>query len=212
MGSSLPLFPVRGRGIAAAVIVCVVAALAAGCAGEGASLPEGRPADVVAAAPDATLDEGGAEVIASAPTVTAHATVDFRSGSTRARYEPEVSDPRVELANPIAVLDLVRGATNVEAYGGAEVRGVSTMRYDVDIDPGRAGEQTPAERRSPVAAVAAEVGGGTIFADVYVDRFNRIRRVTIPLDYRELRPMGRERRLVEVVTVDFVEFEPRSAS
>lgn len=186
----------------------VLAALAAtGCAGEEAALPRGTPAAVLARTPDATLAAGRAMVIASARTARAEADVDFRRFTAAVTYEPaDLRDPRLELRDPIAVVDLVRGATEIDPYGGSEVRGASTMRYQVKIDAGLAATRTPADRRAGLEAVATDLDGRTVFADVYVDRHYRLRRVTLPADYREERPRGRDRRIVEVITVDFTNY------
>lgn len=200
------LLPFPRRFVASLLTLGVLAL--AGCGGEEAALPDGTPVEVVGRAPDVTLATGRAEVVVSAPTLTASGEIDFATGESDFVFEPDrpSAEARLELRDPRAVVDLVRGATEVVSYGGSEVRGASTLRYEVQLDPARAAARTPAERRDVIEDIAARRGQGTIFADVFVDRFNRLRRVTIPVDYRDTRPMGRERRIVPQITVDFTAF------
>lgn len=103
----------------------VLLALAvAGCAGEP-RVPVGDPLEVVLRSPDATIAAGRAQVTVTTPDGSQENTVDLHA------------KPRDTVgAAALEALTLVRRAKGAEAYGGQEIRGASTMRYDVDLDNG----------------------------------------------------------------------------
>jgi hypothetical protein len=92
------------------------------------------------------------------------------------------------LARPGAGLEVaaLAGATDVETYGGAEVRGASTIRYHLTVDLQRAAAAVAAA--GGPAAVAAELraaansGAARFPADVWIDGPGRVRRLQFPAD------------------------------
>ena len=90
---------------------------------------------------------------------------------------------RPEYANPPAVLELVRYAERIDPFGGLLVRGTGAVRYDVHIRP---------------------PGQAPFFADVYVDRQGRLRRLTVPEDRNDHRVKDSEYRLARLITIDVV--------
>lgn len=167
----------------------------------------GEPEAVVGAAPDRTIDHGTAQVEAAAP--DASSAGRLRLSDPGAHLQPAGPGPGhayPELDQPLAVVDLVRGAVEVVSYGGTAVRGVSTFRYETLIDVDRAIRSTPPERREALHAFADRLPARTFYADVWVDGEGRIRRVQLPVDKTAERPGSRERAKPRLVTVDLFDY------
>jgi hypothetical protein len=113
----------------------------------------------------------------------------------------------LRFGDPIADINLVRGSVHILSDGGGEVRGASTIRYTVDVDPGQALEVTPSAEQ---AALRALLGNRTeVFKiDVWIDSRDRIRRVEVPLDLAHRTPVTRPDFLPIADTVDFLGFAP----
>ena len=185
--------------------VLVLAALAA-CGGATAG-SRGEPEAVVGSAPDRTIGQGTARVEAAAP--DASSAGRLRLSEAGAHLQPSGAGPDhayPELDQPLAVVDLVRGATEVVPYGGTAVRGVSTFRYETLIDVDRAIRSTPPERREALRTFADRLPSRTFYADVWVDGEGRIRRVQLPVDKTAERPGSRDRRKPRLVTVDLFDY------
>lgn len=185
--------------------LAVLAALAGAC-GEGRTAwRRGDPEAVVRAAADRTLAAGGARFEASTRAEQRAGTVDFDGPPPPAGRAPAADQP--ELADPAAVVDLVRGAVAVESYGGAAVRGASTFRYEAVVNVERAVRATPPARRARVEALARALGSPAFYADVWVDGEGRLRRVQLPVEKTTERPAARSRAMPALVTVDFFDFD-----
>jgi hypothetical protein len=112
-----------------------------------------------------------------------------------------------ELIDPALAVDYVRGAIDIVPYGGAEVRGASTIRYSFNVDLDiAAAHASDAPRQAAVGAIRTALGRPTFYADVWVDTAGRIRRVQVPLDKRDKRPGYRDAVLEKLVTVDFYDY------
>ena len=158
-------------------MLLLVTALTAGCGDRAARVPTGDPLSVVHAAADRTERAGEIRVFVDEPGESVNAVVDLarEAGPTEIRERAR------------SALDVLRTATKAVAYGGQQVRGTSTMRYEV----------TPR-------------GGGDI--DVWVSVDGRARRVQLPdgplAEPPPLQPNG----LPGFVTIDFVfpQAQPRA--
>lgn len=162
---------------------------------------------VVEEAPDATFAAGSATVASAAPGVTATGRASFATGVAKLTVAPAQARTPFGITEPIAVVDLLRGVVQVRPYGGSEVQGVGTKRYEIDIDVSHAIERTPLQRRAPLVRVAPRVGSdGRVWAVVFVDSDGRIRRTLVPVKLESERPAGHSKRIPEFVSVDFYEF------
>lgn len=188
------MIPVRlaaVRGVSVPVVA--LAAVLVACGGDRSGGPRGEPSAVVGAAPDKTVAAARASVSGAGPGVVAEGTVDFVAGTSKVRVEgPKAAGAGPELRDPVRVVDLVRGAVEVDPYGGAEVRGASTIRYELEVDPGR--------------AQVEGFGSEPFFADVWIDSDGRIRRVLLPTDKSKPRPAGHDPERLDLITVDFYGF------
>lgn len=152
------------------------------CGDRPPRVPTGDPLEVVRAAPDLTEQVGRVTVFVDRPGESVSAQLELRRGQTP-RYLRDRSGilDRTDIRERArAALDLARRATEAEAYGGQQVRGVSTMRYEVTVP-----------------------GGWE--ADVWIDVGGRVRRVQFadgatPQSPDPTQPNG----LPALVTVDFV--------
>jgi hypothetical protein len=155
-------------------------------------------------APTTTLRQRSAKVAVHTPTGSADGTVTFPATATMTVAGvgglPELSDPAL-------AIDYVRGAVDIVPYGGAEVRGASTIRYsfDVDLDIAAVQAATPSHQAG-LLALKASIGRPTFYADVWVDSRRLVRRVQFPLDKRDKRPGYREAVIERLVTVDFFDY------
>lgn len=190
------------RGIAA--VLAAVALVNVACGGDRSGGPKGRAADVIAAAPEVTLRQRSARVAVETPTARSAGVVQFPA-TVSVKVDGRGSSP--ELEDPLEVVDLVRGAVDIVPYGGAEVRGASTIRYsfDVDLDVAAQNASTP-ERRRQLEAAKAQLGAPTFYADAWIDASGRIRRVQVPVDRHDKRPAYTAVVLERLVTVDFYDF------
>jgi hypothetical protein len=186
-----------GRRIASLAAFALAVAAAAGCGADRTGGPKGDPTTIVSTSPDRTIAAGTARVDVAIPGATAAGTIDFRDGRADLRVQPPSATAH-ELRNPLVALDVVRAAVKVTPYGGAEVRGASTIKYELEVAPAEALE----------AALGGGLTGDTFYADVFIDAQRRIRRVSIPLDLNERRPSRTNRILAKLATIDFHDFAP----
>ncbi|MDQ3569534.1 MAG: hypothetical protein M3396_02710 [Actinomycetota bacterium] len=180
--------------------------LMSGCGAE-ADQPRPDPQAVVSSSPDRTLREATAQVEAAAPDASSAGRVRFPG--PRARLDltgPGGAKAYPELGEPLAVVELVRGALEVVSYGGTALREVSTFRYETVIDVDMAVRATPEDRRAAMRAFADRLGAPAFYADVWLDGEGRIRRVQVPVDKTRSRPGSRQRSKPELITVDFYDF------
>jgi hypothetical protein len=191
---------VRYPGRLALVIAAVAVALVA-CGSDRSGGPKGDASAIVDRAPDRTIAERSARVQAATPAGSADGTVDFATGRTDVTIRPE-SAAVPALRDPLVALDVVRAVASVTPYGGAEVRGASTIKYELDIAP-------PPDL---IAKLGRGPKSGTFYADVFIDAQYRIRRVAFPLDPDEKRPTRDNVILAKLVTIDFYDFGVRPAT
>lgn len=189
------------RAVSLSLILCALVAGACGSA-EGAG-PRGEPAAIVRRAPGRTVAQGRAEVAANAPGVQSAGSIDLRTGAPDVRVEG-ARTPNAFVTDPVLALDVVRGAVRVRHYGGLEVQGVGTIKYELDVDPARALAATPAGRRRRLARV---MPSRRFYADVFIDTQGRIRRVLLPVDLAVPRQYGDSKITNEEMTVDFLNFK-----
>ena len=170
--------------------------------------PTAHPDEVVRKAPDITLATKTADVVGAAPGVTATGTVAFDTGADKLVAEPPPKTaPPFGVMEPGAVLDLLRGVVKVTAYGGAEVQGVGTKRYEVDIDLDKAIAATPEVRRADLHELDGKLGKvQELWADVFVDSKGLVRRVLLPVHTDMIRPFGDDKRIPDLVSVDYFNF------
>jgi hypothetical protein len=157
---------------------------------------------VVGQAPELTVAAGRAQVTRAGQGVVTEGPIDLRTGRARMQVTGQ-GRAQAFLTDPVLALDLVPGAVNVRSYGGVQVQEASAFRYEVDIDPARALAAAPAERRDRLGAL---LPAEPFFADVFIDGHGRIRRILLPIDLSEPRPMGRQKRIPAMLTIDFHEF------
>lgn len=194
------------KGLSTAGLLAVALSTLSAC-GNGEPGPTAAPDAVVAAAPDATFATGSASVATAAPGVTATGRARFADTRVDLAVAPPRAPTPFGVRQPIAVVDLLRGAVHVRPYGGAEVQGIGTKRYELIVDVGRAVRATPQRRRGPLETLSGQVGGdGELWADVFVDAQGRIRRALVPVDLASDRPFGRDKSIPAFVSVDFYEF------
>ena len=178
------------------MVVIIAALVVATCGGDRTGGPKGDPAEIVSKSPDRTIAARTAKVAIATPSARGAGTVDFVTGSADVRVTPESAQHPLLMDKPALALDVVRAAASIEPYGGSEVQGASTIRYELDI--------------APPPGLVEQLGGGlrgdTFYADVYIDAQYRIRRVTIPLDLDERRPSRTNRILAKLITIDFYDF------
>jgi hypothetical protein len=190
-----------------AVLVLGFAALTA-CSGGGDAGPTGKPDVVVAHAPDVTIATKTARVVGAAPDVTATGSVDFATGRDTLKVSGRKrTSPPFGVTEPAAVIDLLRGVVHVRAYGGAEVQGQGTKRYEVDIDLFKAISATPVARRPDLHRLDGVLGPDRqLWADVFIDKAGRIRRVLLPVQTQTTRPYGQSQIIPPEVSVDYSDF------
>ncbi|MDQ3574233.1 MAG: hypothetical protein M3378_02530 [Actinomycetota bacterium] len=180
--------------------------LAGGCGSETGGARR-DPQAVVRSAPDRTLREATAQVEAAAPDASSAGRVRFPGSGPRLQLTgPGAAKGYPELGEPLAVVDLVRGALEVVSYGGTAVREASTFRYETVIDVDLAVGATPEDRKAEVRAFADRLGAPAFYADVWLDGEGRIRRVQVPVEKTPTRPRSRQRSKPELITVDFYDF------
>lgn len=191
-------------------MVVLVGFVAVGCGSDDANPgPTGSPATVVSAAPDVTFATGSARVVGAAPGISATGIVMFGEpvpALTVAGPKKDQAAPYGVL-QPVAVLDLLRGVVAVRSYGGAEVQGIGTKRYEVDIDIAKASKATPVDRRADLHLLDGKLGDDNLlWADVFVDGAGRVRRILLPVHTDAERPYGEDKNIPRLVSVDYSDF------
>lgn len=176
--------------------------------GNGDPGPAASPTSVVRAAPDATLRAASAQVSTTGPYVQARGKVTFASGAdSMALKGRDTKNVPWGVNEPAAALDLLRGAVDVYAYGGAQVQGRGTKRYELILDLDKAIAATPAERQADLRLLTGKVGDdGQVWADVFVDSQSRVRRILLPVATASERPHGDSKLIPQLVSVDFFNF------
>jgi len=185
----------------------------AGCGEQRPARQRGAPVDVVRAAPDLTF-AGDVSVMVDAAAPDANSAGRLPIGTAASGASAPTLEltgrgaPKgyPELAHPLAMVDLLRGAVAVVSYGGVAVRGVSTFRYETVVNVERALRTTPPDRRAEVEAVAGMLGADAFYADVWVDLQGRVRRVQVPVTKTTVRPATRDRRIPKLITVDLFDY------
>jgi hypothetical protein len=169
--------------------------LLAACGGDRTGGPTGDPTAVVQASPDRTVAAGRAHVVVATRAAVGTGTIDFATGKASLKVKP-AAQTLAEFSDPAVAIEVVRAAVSIVPYGGAEVRGASTIKYELDIAP------------SPdlLARLGRPLKGDTFYADVSIDAQRRIRQVAYPLDLNEKRPSDTHKILAKLVTVDFYDF------
>jgi len=190
-------------------LAALVATAAMGACGEGRSGgPRGEPEVVVRSSPDRTFAATAVSLDASAADAQSTARVVLVDPPTALEVRgPGPAADYPELADPLALVDMVRGAVAVEPYGGQAIRGVSSFRYELVVNVDRALAASPSHRRDEVAALAGRMGRPSFYADVWVDGDGRLRRIQVPVDKATKRPGNRDRNTPAVVTVDLFDYE-----
>ena len=132
----------------------------------------------------------------------------FATGVARLDVQPpQKSAPPFGVTEPVAVLDLLRGVVHVRSYGGAEVQGIGTKRYEVDINLHKALAATPPVRRAQLQILQGRVGpDDQLWADVFVDSHGLVRRVLLPVHTDTIRPYGQDLTEPQLVSVDYSDF------
>jgi hypothetical protein len=186
-----------------AIALCVLAACSKGDPGPSAS-----PDVVVRAAPDATIASETAKVSATGPYAQASGTVTFATGTdTMTLTGRNTTNVPWGVEQPVAALDLLRGVVDVFAYGGAQVQGIGTKRYELVLNLDKALAATPAARRADLQLLEGKLGDDDeVWADVFVDSTGRVRRVLIPVKLDSERPHGDSKLIPQLVSVDYFDF------
>ena len=193
------------------VLLFTVALVTSACGTDRSGGPRGEPQAVVDASPDRTLTARSAGFEASAPSAIRAGRVSFDdAGEVIAETSARNVAQHPELQDPRSMVDLIRGALAAESYGGAAVRGASTFRYETVINVERAVAETPPAGRARMEAFAELLGSPAFYADVWIDGEGRLRRIQLPLEKTTERPEARSKRIPQLVTVDFVDFDSRS--
>ena len=147
-----------------------VVLLTASCGDGEPRVPTGEPLSVVRAAADRTIAAGPLTVVVESPRQHVEASIDLAG-----------DEGPVEIrARALEALELARSASEATPYGGQQVRGASTMRYEIETEEG------------------AE-------ADIWIDVEGRARRVQLvdgPLTATP--PPTQPNGLPALVTIDFV--------
>ena len=192
---------------ASLLLIAFLAPLAlAGCGTERTPAARGEPEVVVRTSPDRTFQGVSARVEAAAPDASSQGEVRLDGGYQRLAVVGHGGHKGYpELEEPLALVDLVRGAVSVVSYGGTAVRGTSTFRYQLVIDTEKAIAASPPHRQAALRAFAGRLGPALFYADVWIDGQGRLRRVQLPIEKTTRRPVRREApRLVTVDLFDFV--------
>lgn len=159
------------------------------------------------AAPDASVAAGRVGVDAAGPDAEASGTIDLQTGVADLRFGgTRGASPPAEVADPGAVLDLIRGAVDIHSYGGQSIRGVATFRYEAVVNVERALVDVPAGRRAALEALTTKLGAPAFYVDVWVDGSRRIRRIQVPVAKTMQRPNSRERAKPDMITVDYFDY------
>jgi hypothetical protein len=174
--------------------------LLAGCGGDRTGGPQGDAASVVGKAPDTTLAARRAKAFVATSSATATGTVDLVTHTATMQVAPAGAS-QAEFLDPAVAIDVVRNAVKIDVFGGAEVRGASTIRYELDVAP------TP----DLLQRLGRTLKGDTFYADVFIDAQFRIRRVIIPINLDERRPSDTHQILAKRVTIDLYDFPSKGS-
>ena len=167
------------------------------------------------------LARGAARLTVTDATARGGAAVEVLAVGERAWTRPvgsttgEPADPEaagllslpggLRSGDPRAVIDLVRGSSRIDVFGGLQVQSTSTVRYDVFSDPMAAAQASGPATAPRLAALGAAVSH-PIRVDVYVDVERRIRRVEVREDLRSATPVTRVDLKRVSATIDFTAF------
>jgi hypothetical protein len=201
--------PALSRFLRVLAVVLLALGATACKGGSGDAGPTGKPATVVAKAPDITFATLGAHVVGAAPGVTATGRVDFKTGGDALSIRGlKKASPPFGVTQPAAMIDLLRGVVAVRSYGGSEVQGDGTKHYEVDIDLFKAITSTPVgPRRVTLHLLDAQLGpDNKVWADVFIDSAGRVRRVLLPVKTDSDRPYGQSKIIPQMVSVDYSDF------
>jgi predicted small lipoprotein YifL len=116
-----------------------------------------------------------------------------------------LSLPRLRSGDVRAAVDLVRGFTDIDVFGGLQVQEASTIRYDLSIDPSLAAQRA-APATAPRITELAKATTSPVRVDVYVDRDGRIRRLEVPEELTTRTPVTRPDGNRISATIDFERF------
>lgn len=132
--------------------------------------------------------------------------------ATPARGGPtELIGAAAQPGNPIVALDLLRGASHVITVGGEGIRGASTLHYSFVVNPERAIQAAPPERRSFLRAGLALSGAIAIPADVWIDSQFRVRRLQFGNDLGARTTTTDVRGIPFVTTLDLFDYTSTKA-
>jgi hypothetical protein len=183
-------------------LAVVIGVIFPACGSDRTGGPRGSAESVVGKAPQLTFAARRTQVTGASKGVTTEGPLDLQTGRARMVVEGE-GRPGPFLTDPVLALDLVAGAVNIRSYGGVQVQKASAFRYEVDIDPAKVLAAAPSDRR---ARLDAAMPDQLFYADVFVDGAGRVRRVLLPIDLTEPRPMGDSKRIATMLSVDFHDF------
>lgn len=151
--------------------------MATACGDSPPRVPTGDPLEVVRASADLTERVGRVTVFVDSPGESVSGEVDLEAAPGSG---PEILDRTDIRERARSALDVARRAVTARAYGGQQVRGVSTMRYEITYP-------------------------GDWEADVWIDVDGRIRRVQAADGATRGSPNPTQPNgLPALVTIDFV--------
>lgn len=139
---------------------------------------------------------------------TGHQWIHGTSAELSRRLDASAPELASVLARPAAGLDLdsLRGATSVLSYGGAEVRGASTLRYTVRISPAQAAQAASGPAASDLAPLV-DGQAASYPTDVWIDAGRRILRIQLPRDPRAtVTTLSEDSVAFGVTTIDLLDF------
>jgi hypothetical protein len=224
----------KARYLGAVILLTSLTGVSA-CGSAGSAGPTGAPQDVVTQAPDVTLAQATARIKIDSPAAAARGVVDFRSRSGRLSvsatelakpadllisggggYIKQVTDAAytrigatvpaaLSGGDPFADLDLIRGTVHILSDGGAEVDGLSTIRYTLTIDPAQALTMTPPARQGALSQLLGH-RTASFPIRVWIDSKLLIRRVEVPTDLKPTTPATRVDRMTIATDVDYLAF------
>ncbi|HUQ40475.1 MAG TPA: hypothetical protein VM030_10000 [Acidimicrobiales bacterium] len=175
--------------LVAGLVAGLVGGLLAGCGADRPKLPTGDPIAIVAGSAEATARLPRARVVVTDPDSNLDAVVTLADPGTRDvdRYAA-------------AVLTMLSAASDVDPFGGQAIRGVSTMRYSVTVDAGRA------NRVLGPTDPLGDLGTSTFETDVWIDADRHVRRVQLATVPGKSPPPTARGGVPALLTVDFVSF------
>ena len=208
------MFRLSTRGTAVAVTVIVLVATA-GCGADRSGGPRGSSTEVVMAAARRTRNASSARVAVAAPGAQVTGVIDFVGDCSTLKVTGPSGIPmpgsaavlpgRLPRDDPKGVLDLLSAVKKINVYGGAEVRGASTIRYELTLS------LKDLRRKNPAVAVQVDKnlpGLASVFpASIYVDSKGRILRLQFPEQLSSTSTIVSSSGVnVEATTIDFFAF------